>query len=174
MRLYGSRVPAIAKDIIKELTDRELIEVSAENVEEVEEDAKSVLNEYLRAERRLTDEAKDMARQRGLDYAAHGKIKRQIADKRRFGLYEDAVGYIANQLIELLLHTPHVDEIFAEDHELRRAVAPVLRRHMAAADGIEAEVRKRVKNLNEGTREWEIRYQQELERLQQLQNLTDD
>ncbi len=173
MRLYGSRIPAIAKDIIAELAAQELIEVSAENVEEVEEDAKSVLNEYLRTERRMTDEAKEIAQERGLDYAAHGKIKRQIAEKRRFGLYEEAVGYIANQLIELLLHTPHVDEIFAEDSDLRRAVAPVLRRHMSAGDGIEAEVRKRVKNLNEGTREWEIRYQQELERLKSLQNLTD-
>lgn len=173
MRLYGSRVPAIAKDLVASLIEQEVIEVSAENVEEVEEDAKSVLNEYLRAERRLTDEAKDMARNRGLDYAAHNRIKRQLAEKRRFGLYEDSVGYIANQLIEVLLHTRHVDEIFAADNELRGAVMPVLRKHMSAGDGLEAEVRKRVKNLKEGTREWEIRFQQEQERLQALMNLTD-
>ena len=141
MRLFGSRVPALSKDIVTALIEQELIEVLPENLEEVEEDAKSVLNEYLRAERRLTDEAKDTARQRGLDYSAHSRIKRKLAEKARFGLYEDSVGYIAAQLIEVLLHTRHVEEIFAEDNDLRVAVLPVLRKHMTVDDGLEAEVR---------------------------------
>lgn len=173
MRLFGSKVQILAKDIIGTLIERELVEISTTNLPEVEEDARSVLNEYLRTEHKLTEEAKDLARDRGLDFSAHTKIKKQLAEGRRFGLYEESVGYLANQLIEVLLHTRNVDEIFGEDHDLRSAIVPVLRKHMSAGDGLEAEVRKRVKNLKEGTRDWEIRYQQELERLKIAKGLTD-
>ncbi len=165
MRLYASRIPALITEIVEALVQKELVEIAAPMVKEVELDVESVLKEYLRAERQLTDEAKDLAHQRGLDYSAHQKIKRQLAEQRKFGLYEDSVAYIANQLIETLLHSQHVEEIFGEDSDLRAAVAPVLKRHMAQADALDLEVRKRIKNLQEGTQDWEIRYQQTLERL---------
>lgn len=171
MRLYSSRVPLITKELVQALIDGELIEVSADNLAEVELDVESVLKEYLRSERALTEEAKDLAHTRGLDYSAHQKIKRTLAEKRRFGLFEESVGYIANQLIETLLHTRHVEEIFGEDNDLRLAMLPTLRKHMASGDQLDAEVRKRIKNLEEGTADWEIRYAQTLERLRQAQGL---
>lgn len=174
MRLYSSRVPAISQEVVQTLIDRELIEVSRDNQPEVVLDAEAVLKEYLRTDRELTEEAKDVAQQRGLDYGAHQKIKRKLAERKRFGLYEDAVGYISNQLIEIFLQTRHVDEIYGEDHQLRAAIAPVVRKHMSAGDELDVEVRKRIKNLAEGTADWEIRYQQTLERLSRAKNLTDD
>jgi hypothetical protein len=131
MRLVSSRIPIIVREIVDTLRERELIEVLPANLPEVELDVESVLKEYVRTDRALTDEAKDLAAQRGLDYTQHQKIKQQLAEKRRFGLRDEAIPYLANQLIETLLHTGHVEEIFAEDHELRAAIAPVLRRHMA-------------------------------------------
>ncbi|MEE2789581.1 MAG: DUF507 family protein [Myxococcota bacterium] len=168
MRLYGSKIPQIKMDVVSTLVSAELIEVESANVSEVELDVESVLREYLRAERQLTDEAKDIAQSRGLDYGAHQKIKRQLADRRKFGLYDDAVGYIANQMIETLLHTRHVEEIYGEDHQLRAAIAPVLRRHMGDQERLDMEVRRRIKNLEEGTQDWEIRYKQTMERLKNL------
>lgn len=165
MRLFGNKIATIVQDIVHTLITSELIEVAPENVKEVELDVESVLKEYLRAERQLSEQAKDLAHSRGLDYSAHQKIKRQIAEKQKFGLYEDSVGYLATQIIETLLHTKHVEEIFGEDRDLRAAVAPVLKRHMADQDKLDLEVRKRIKNLQEGTQDWEIRYQQTLEKL---------
>lgn len=165
MRLFGNKIATIVQDIVHTLITSELIEVAPENVKEVELDVESVLKEYLRAERQLSEQAKDLAHSRGLDYSAHQKIKRQIAEKQKFGLYEDSVGYLATQLIETLMHTKNVEEIFGEDRDLRAAVAPVLKRHMADQDKLDLEVRKRIKNLQEGTQDWEIRYQQTLEKL---------
>ena len=165
MRLYTSKVDTIVREIVGALVNQELVEIEPARVSEVELDVKSVLREYIRAERQLTEEAKDLAHSRGLDYSAHQKIKRQLAERRHFGLYEDAVGYIANQIIETLLHSRNVEEIFGEDRELRKAVAPVLKAQMSSGDQIDREVRRRLKNLEEGTLDWEIRYQQTLERL---------
>ena len=168
MRLFGSKIPMLVSDIVSSLRTSELVDIEPANVSEVELDIESVLKEYIRAERQLTEEAKDMAHAQGLDYSAHQKIRRKLADRRRFGLYDDAVGYIANQLIETLLHTQHVEEIFAEDNELRAAIAPILKRHMSDGNGIDSEVRRRLKNLEEGTRGWEIAYQQTMERINRL------
>jgi hypothetical protein len=174
MRLYASRVSAISEEVVQSLIDKELIEVETENAPEVVLDAQSVLKEYLRTDRALTEQAKDIAHERGLDYGAHQKIKRKIAKQKGFGLYEDAVGYICNQLIEIFLQTRHVEEIYGEDHQLRACIAAVVKKHMSAGDDLDVEVRKRIKNLNEGTADWEIRYQQTLARLQRAKNLTDE
>lgn len=167
MRLYNSKIPLIVSEIVQALIDKELVEVMAESRNEVELDVESVLREYVRAERQLTDEAKDLAQSRGLDYGAHQKIKRQLAERRKFGLYEDAVGYIANQCIETLLHTQHVEEVFGEDTDLRATIAPVIRKQLRGADELDQEVRRHIKNLEEGTNDWEIRYRQTMERLKQ-------
>jgi hypothetical protein len=171
MRLFGSKIPSLTSDLIAHLRQTELVDVLPAKVSEVELDVESVLKEYLRTEKRLTEEAKDIAHSKGLDYSAHLKIRRQLAERRKFGLYEDSVGYIANQLIETLLHTQHVEEIFAEDNELRASIVPVLRKHMTDGTGIDQEVRRRMKHLEEGSRDWEISYQQTMERLRLLKGL---
>lgn len=168
MRLYPSRISLIVKEVVQALLERELIEVEPGQVGEVELDVESVLKEYVRAERQLTEEAKDIATSRGLDYSAHQKIKRQLAEKRKFGIHEDAIGYLANQLIETFLHTGHVEEVYAEDRELRAVIAPILKKHMTDTDPLDEEVRKRLKNLQEGTQDWEIQYQQTMERLRRI------
>jgi hypothetical protein len=171
MRLHASRVGTITREIVDTLLVKELVEIDPTSRAEVELDVESVLKEYLRTDRQLTDEAKDLAAERGLDYTQHQKIKKQLAEKRRFGIHDDAIAYVANQLIETLLHTGHVSEVFAEDHDLRAAIAPVLKRHMSTTDPLDEEVRKQIKNLQEGTADWEIRYQQQMERIRRLKGL---
>lgn len=174
MRLYASKITAIAQDIVNELITQELVEVEFANRSEVQLDAEAVMKEYIRRERQMTEQAKDIAHQRGLDYSAHQKIKRQIAKKQKFGLYDESIGYLCSQLIETFLQSRHVDEIYGEDNDLRVALAPLLRKHLATGDELDAEVRKRMKNLTEGGQDWEIRYQQTMERLQQLKGLSED
>lgn len=166
MRLFGTMVQPLTKDIIDTLMQREMIEFVEQQRPEVEADVRAVFDEYLRTERNLTEKAKDLAQARGLSFSDHNKIKRQLAEEQRFGLYEESVGYLATQILEVLLHSNHVEEIFAEDHEIRTAIMPVLRRRMGTGNEIEAAARKQLRNLKEGTLDWEIRYRQEMERLQ--------
>ena len=171
MRLYSNKISSITEDALDALQKAELIEIDPEDLPEVVLDFESVMKEYLRVDKALTDEAKDEATKRGLEYGAYQKIKRDLAEKRHFGLYEDAVGYLCTQLIETLLHTQHVQEVYGEDHELRAVLAPILKHHMSSGDGLDQEVRKRIKNLQEGTQDWEIRYQQELARVRSARQL---
>lgn len=171
MKLYQGRIPQIAKDILEALTVEEDIEVLPEELPEVELDISSVLKEYIRVDRDITDRARDMIASRDLPYNQLGKIKGQLAAERGFGLNDDAVDYLTSQIIEVLLHTVHVEEVYAEDHDLRRKMRPVLRRQMEVDSELDHEVRRRIKNLQEGTSTWETEYQKVMEDLKRNRKL---
>ena len=62
---------------------------------------------------------------------------------------------LAERVVELY---GHVDEVFADDNTLRRKTRDVLRKHMMVDEELDEEVRKRIKNLEEGTQTWDIEY----------------
>lgn len=156
MRLFTGKVPIIAAEITRILIDDEDIETDAP--EEVELDITAVLKEYIRTDRELTEKAKDLCEARSLPYSAFPKLKRQIADQRGFLVGDEAIDYIMDQLIGVFMQSQFVDEIFAEDHDLKRKMRNVIRRHTEIEDEIDKEARAKIKNLQEGTRDWEIEY----------------
>lgn len=156
MRLYGGQVPLIAEEILRVLVRSGDLEVADENVPEVEVDIQSVLKEYIRMDRELTSKARDEAARSGVSMM---RIKRQLAKEKSFEVGEDAMGYIIDQLIETFLHSHHVEEVFSEDHDLRKRIRPILKRHMAVDEELDREVRDKIKNLEEGSKTWEQEYQ---------------
>jgi uncharacterized protein len=137
MRLYSAKIPAISAEIVRVLADSGDIETS-DNAE-VELDVASVLKEYVRVDRELTDKAKDTLEQRKLPYGQFSKIKRALAEEKDFGLGEEALSWIANQLVEGFMHSANVEEVFADDVVLRRRIKDVLKKHMAIDDELDAE-----------------------------------
>ncbi|MBX3258529.1 MAG: DUF507 family protein [Labilithrix sp.] len=77
-----------------------------------------------------------------------------------------------DQVVEMLLHSAHVDEVFAEDVELRRKMAPIFKRYMAADSELEAEVRAQLKHVKEGTSQWDIEYSRVLEAVKRKRGLS--
>jgi hypothetical protein len=169
MRLYGGQVPVIAEEVLRVLTRSADIEVSEENMPEVELDIQSVLREYIRMDREIADKARDVAAKEG--NLSIGRAKRQIAKQRGFQIGEEAIGYIINQLIEAFLHSNFVEEVFSEDNDLRRKIKPILHRHMSMEEQLDREVRDRIKNLEEGGSSWDIEYQKVMENLKQSKKL---
>jgi hypothetical protein len=165
VRIYRERIPAIARSIVNALTDKELIEVEAESRPEVELDVESVLKEYRRMDYELTEQARDLVEQRGLDYSQTFKLKSRLASERKFGLNDDGLDWICEQIVEILLQSRNVDEVYGEDHELRAVVNPILKKEFAVEDNLDREVRRRIKNLQEGTGDFEVEYQKTLDAL---------
>lgn len=173
MRIYRERMPSIAHAIADALIDGEMIEVESSMREEVELDLESVLKEYRRTDRELSDRARDLVAMRNLDYSYTHKIKGQLAREKGFGLGDEAIEWIAGQMIEMLLQSANVEEVFGEDHDLRRLIAPILRRELGMESKLDREVRKRIKNMAEGTSEFDIEYQKTMERLREAKKLSD-
>ncbi|MFT5429833.1 MAG: hypothetical protein ACI9OJ_000505 [Myxococcota bacterium] len=171
MRLYRGQVPAIAEEMTKSLMESGDIEVEPANVGEVQLDIEAVLNEYRRVDYEILEQAKDAVAQRGLDYSHTNKIRQRLAEKRGFGVGDKAYDWILSQLIEALLHSRNVEEIFGEDNALRKQMKDVLRRYTDVDRDMDRQVRARIKNLEEGDQNWEIEYQKVMGDLRQRRGL---
>jgi uncharacterized protein len=163
MRLYPGKVDTIAAEIIAKLSVDGDIEVS--DGKEAQLDAASVLKEYIRVDKELTERAKDILEIRGLPYAHLGRTKRQLAEQKDFGLGEEGLTWICSQMLEAFMQSRHIEEVFADDTTLRRKIKDIARKHMMVDEAIDQEVRDRIKNLEEGTSAWEIEYSKVLEQI---------
>jgi hypothetical protein len=163
MKLYSGKIDGLATEIVTRLLNDGDIEVS--NRAEAELDVAAVLKEYLRVDRELTERAKDIMEIRGLPYSHFGRIKRGLADEKEFGLGEEGITWILNQLLETFMQSKHVEEIFADDATLRRKLRDIVRKHMMVDEELDKEVRQRIRNLEEGTQTWEIEYNRVLEQM---------
>src|SRR5262245_21530992 len=169
MRLYFGKIPTIGSEIVKPLVEGGVLAVS--DRAEAELDVQAVLKEYLRLEREITDKAKDLLQKRNLPYEQFGKIKRTLAGEKAFGLGEDGLEWMTTQMIESFMQSPHIAEIFVEDSVLRKHMADVLKKHMQVDEDLDEEVRRRIKNLQEGTSTWEVEYGRVLDQIKRNRGL---
>lgn len=170
MRLFSGKIPVIAQEVVKTLTEGD--DIITERPLEVQADIESVLKEYLRQERRVTDEAKTRMESRGLGYTELGKMKSQVARDLKLQTGEETLPYILDQILEMLFHSGNVEEIFAEDNVLRKKVTTILKRHMDVEQELDKEVRGKIKNLEEGTAAFETEYARVMDQLKRNKRLT--
>lgn len=169
MRLYPAKITTIVEAVNKSLVDSGDLEVS--DRDEFKRDVESILKEYLRKDREVTNRAKDELERRHLPYSDLFKTKRSIAEEQDFGIGDESVNWICSQLLELFMRSSFVSEIFAEDPVIRKKLKEILRRHMQADDDIDREVRRHLKHLNENTSTFEIEYQKQLELIKRKHGL---
>lgn len=169
MRIPKSRVPQLAADMLAQLLEHNDIET--ETPAEVELDLQSVLNQYIRDEQEITEKARELMTRRGLPSGQLNQIKRQLAEQRKLKLGEEAIDYLVDQLIEFLMHSHNVAEIYAPDHRLRRILREPLRQLQNAEGNVDALVRDRMKHVQEGTALWEVEYQRILEDVRRRKGL---
>jgi hypothetical protein len=169
MRLYAGKIPVIGSEIVKALVDSN--DLSVISHAEAELDVQAVLKEYLRLEREITDKAKDLLQKRNLPYEHFGKIKRQLAGEKGLGLGDEGLDWMTTQMIESFMQSPHVEEVFGDDATLRKRMTDILKKHMHIDEEIDAEVRRRIKTLEEGTATWEVEYQKAVDQIKKNRRL---
>jgi hypothetical protein len=157
MRLYSGKIAPLSEELVKVLVENNDIE--CESKKEVQRDVESVLNTYLSTEREAMEKAKEMMDARGLPPTEFGRIKKLAAEQKGIKIGEDMMDYLLDQLIEILMHSNNVDEVFVEDHALRRRMRPALKKYLDLDEALDTEVRGQLKHIQEGSRTWEVEYQ---------------
>lgn len=170
MRLYSGKIGVIAEEIVREL--KSAGDIDTESEEEVRLDVEAVLKEYSRLEREITDEAKNRMEIRGLGYSKLGRMKGQVAKERGAPPSDEILPYLLDQILNMLFHSNNVEEIYAEDQDLRKKITPILRRHMEVEDELDKEVRSKIKNLQEGTATFEIEYEKVMSQIKRKRGLS--
>ncbi len=170
MRLFSGKIPIISEEIVRTLLTDSDIETATPD--EVRLDIEAVLKEYLRQDHGVLDEAKNRMEIRGLPYSQLGKMKSLVARERNLPVGEEMLPYLLDQLLTMLFHSANVDEIFAEDTDLRKKMTKIMRRHLDVEGELDQEVRSKIKNLQEGTATFEIEYQRVMGELKRKKRLT--
>lgn len=171
MRIYPGQTQSIAREVVHNLLKAEAIEVVAEQRAEAEEDVESVLQQYIRTDRAINDEVREIIQQRGLGNNAFSRIKRRIAKDRDFTWGEDALDWITAQVIEMLLYSGNIEEVFVEDRVLRRHIAKTIRSNTDVESDLDREVRNKLKNLEEGSSAWDIEYERAMGHMKRKKGL---
>jgi hypothetical protein len=169
MRLYSGKIPSISAEIVRALLTSNDIE--AESPKQVEADVAAVLTQYLADEREVNDRAKDLLERTGKPNTEYSRLRQLVAEEKGIKVGDDALDYLLDQVVEMLMHSSHVDEVYVEDVELRRKMAPIFKKHMAIDSAIDTEVRAQIRHVREGTREWEIEYGRTLEQVKRKKGL---
>ncbi len=169
MRLYSGKVSAIATEVVRALLASNDIE--AETPKEVEADIAAVLNQYLADEREVNDRAKDVLERTGKPQTDYQRVRALVADEKGIKVGDETLDYLLDQVVEMLMHSGNVDEVYVEDLDLRRRMAPVFKRHMAVDASLDGDVRAQLKHVREGTRDWEVEYAKVLEQVKRRKGL---
>ena len=155
MRLFSSHVSSIATECVRILLAANDIE--AESPKEVEADIESVLKSYLTTEHEVNERTKELLERTGRGSTEYNRVREQIAESKGIKVGDETLDYLLDQVVEMLMHSNHVDEVYSENVELRRKMAPIFKRHMGEGD-LDGEVRAQLKHLKDGTPAWEIEY----------------
>ncbi len=169
MRLYSGKVKVLSEELVGSLLTEKLVELVDRG--EVVKDLESVFNAYLVSEREVNDRAKHLMEVRNLPQTEFGRLRKLAADQKGIKIGDEMFDYLLDQCIEMLMHSGSVDEVFGEDHQLRKAMRPGLRKYLELDDAIETEVRGKIKHVKEGSQTWEIEYQRVMADIQRRKGL---
>lgn len=158
MKIYRKVIPKIAKDVIRSLLANRAIEVEDGRRDEAELDVAGVLVEYLNELDRISADAHDALQRHNLPIETLGRVKRSLAENRSVAMGEGALDFILNRILDSLFNSKNIEEVFAEDQDLRKLVQESIRKYLGVDEELDREVRGRLKNLREGTSEWEVEY----------------
>jgi uncharacterized protein len=158
MALYRKVIPKIARDIIRTLCSKQAIVVEESRLSEAELDLAAVIVGHLDTEEEISREAADTLSRLGMPKDRFLQMKQRFAERRGVKIGEEGIDFLLGQLMEALFASKNIEEIFADDLDLRKTIHECIEKALKVSDDVELEARARLKNVREGTPEWDIEY----------------
>jgi hypothetical protein len=174
VKLYRAKVPVIAKAIIERLASEGDIEVDADKRPEAEKDLAAIMEEYLRRDNELRELVRDEMAALNIPYSEYGRTRKRVAEERNHPLGDDVQRFLCRQFIENLLISPSINEVFEEDRVMYKKVMETLNAHDVDEAEIRAEAASRIKNVAEGTVDYEIALQEQMRQAKKRRGLLGD
>jgi uncharacterized protein len=169
MRLFSGQITPLSEEIVRALVDGHDIECAEKR--EVVLDVESVFKSYLQTEKEATEKAKDLLAARSMQQSEFQRIKKLVAEQKGIKVGDEMMDFLLDQLIEILMHSNNVEEVFGEDHDLRRRMRPVLRKYLDVDAALDTEVRSRLRHVQEGSPTWEVEYKRVMGDIQRRKGL---
>ncbi len=171
MRLYPKVIPAIAREVVQTLSNEGDIEVEPLRIADAEMDMAAIMKEYRANEERVNQATREALERRGYDHSKFNQVKREMADVRGFKMGDEGIEYVISQMLEFLLISRNIEEVFSEDPAMRRKVFQIMKKHLDVDEEIDREARARIKHVQEGTAAWDIEYSKTVEMIRRAKGL---
>jgi len=150
MRLYPKVIPIISRESIQKLMQDGDLEVEPLRIADAEMDLSAIMREYLANEERVNQATREALERRGYDYSKFNQVKREMADVRGFKMGDEGIEYVINQMIEFLLISRNIEEVYAADNVLRQKIFAIMKKHLDVDEEIDREARTRLKACEQG------------------------
>jgi hypothetical protein len=171
MKLYRAKIPTIAKAVLERLSTEGDIELQPEKREEAEKDLAAIMDEYLRRDNEVRERIRDQMAAENIPYSEYGRTRKKLAEEIGHPLGDDIERFLCRQIIENLLISPNIDEVFEEDRVLYKKVMEVLKANDVDEAEIREEATSRIKNVQEGTVDYEIAIQEQVRQVKKRRGL---
>ena len=171
MKLYRAKVSEIAREVLEALQQGGDIDVEGDNQSEAEQDLVAIMEEYLRREYELRERIREHMADQRIPYNEFGRTKKRLADEWGHPLGDDVERFLARQFVENMMISKFVDEVFTDDNVMYKKVIGVLTAHNVDEREIRDEAMDKVKNIREGTIEYEIALQNAVKEVKKRRGL---
>lgn len=158
MKIYRKVIPKIAKDSLRALLASQAIDVEDGKRDEAELDLAGVIVRYLNDVDRVSNDATEAIQRHELDISQLSQVKVSIAKTRKVPLGSEALEHVLTGMVGALYDSRYIEEIYLEDHEVQKIIQDAMGKYLGVDAELDREVRGRLKNLREGTSEWELEY----------------
>lgn len=158
MKLYRNRIPEIATAVVGKLMEDGDIEVELQNRSEAEQDLISIMEEYLRRDSELRNNARDNMARAGIGADQYPKVRSRMAEEWGHPTGDDVERFLARQFVENCMISRFVDEVYTDDHELWKKTLTLIKSHDVDERELRDEAKAQIKNESEGTVEYEMAF----------------
>lgn len=171
MKLYRSRIPTIAHAIVERLCNDGDIEVLPENREEAARDIIAIIETFQKRDSELHESTREAMERRGLSYDQYGKARRELAEQKEHPVGDEVERYLSRQVVENFMITRFVEEVFGDDREIYKKVLETMKAHDVDENALRQEARERIKNVKEGSVEYEDAFNRAMREVRKRHNL---
>lgn len=171
MKLYRAKIPTIAASVVEALVSNDDIEVTHENRPEAEQDLVAIMENFSKRDWNFRTRVKDHMHDQGIPYNEYGRTRGRLAEELSHPLGDDVERFLARQFVENMMISNFVEEVYEEDTELYKKIVEVLRSHHVDERELREEAQGRLKNVREGTVDYEIALQNAMREVKKRRGL---
>ncbi|MFT4979966.1 MAG: hypothetical protein ACI8S6_005878, partial [Myxococcota bacterium] len=122
-------------------------------------------------DRALREKVREYMHERSIPYGRYGRIRSQIAESWGHPISDDVERFLARQFVENFMMSRFIEEVYGTDTVLYKAVIDILRNYHVDEAALREEAAGKVKNVSEGSVEYEIALQQALREVKKRHGL---
>jgi len=171
MKIYMKLIPSIAQDILRALSKDGDIEIKDNRMEEAVLDVSKVFRDYLEEEEEINQEAMLFIQVNNLASKDFASVKAKIAEEKGFDYGDDAIEMLLADVVDALLKSDNIEEVYEENGVLIKKMYEVIKKYLDVDSELDKEAREQLKNLEEGSLEWDIAYKKVIHEIKKKKNL---